>query len=100
MNDVEGVLHKVLTFHRVALFPRERIESRVDYPFYTMATIEHICHKKKCVHLQVEMCSTSTEVGSLLDSDSSCLGNQTNRLASLSNQTINNPIQLLISKAA
>jgi hypothetical protein len=99
MNDVEGVLHKVLTFHRVALFPRERIESRVDYPFYTMATIEHICHKKS-VQLQVEMCSTSTEGGSLLDSDSSCLGNQTNRIASLSNQTINNPIQLLLSKAA
>ena len=27
------------TFHGVALFSRERIESRVDYPFYTMAII-------------------------------------------------------------
>ena len=28
-----------LTFHGVALFPLERIEPRVDYPFYTMAII-------------------------------------------------------------
>ena len=28
-----------LTFHRVALFSRERIEPRVDYPFYTMGII-------------------------------------------------------------
>jgi hypothetical protein len=53
MNNVE------LTFQRVALFSRERIEPQVHYPFYTMAITEHIC-PYTCVHLLLEMCSTST----------------------------------------
>jgi hypothetical protein len=66
MNDMEGEFQDVLaelTFHGVALFSREHIEPRVDYPFYTMAIIEHICHEK-CGHLLIEMGSTFTEVAS------------------------------------
>lgn len=44
MNGMEGVFHNgasgvELTFHRVALISRERIEFLVDYPFHRMAII-------------------------------------------------------------